>query len=403
MRLVRLSLADYRNFHRLELDLPGGSSLFLGDNAQGKTNLLEAVYLLATMRHPRAGSDARLIRWQAVGQPLASARVATEAETLAGLLKVEAAIVARQSAGSGGERGNPGLLATKVVRVNGVPKRLADAVGQLTAVLFSPEDLDLIGGPPALRRRYLDITVSQVDRAYVGARQRYEKVLGQRNHLLRRLRERLARPDEITFWNDELVRDGSYIFWARARAVAAVGRLAASLHAELSSGESLRLTYQPCLGRLHLEDEAPALAEADPGAIADLFAQAQRRHLEREIAAGMTLLGPHRDDLLFLLGDVPAAGFASRAQQRTIALSLRLAEARYLAAERGEPPVLLLDDVLSEMDARRRRSLLDALAGYEQVLITATDVEPFSAAFLERASIYGVAGDSVSAGQPARP
>jgi len=386
MRLRRLLLSDYRNFHRLDLALPSGLSLFLGDNAEGKSNLLEAIYLLATMRSPRVDTEAQLIRREALTQPLASARVVGEVESRDGPLKVEMTLVARQ--------GSAGPLASKGVRINGLPKRVGEALGQLTAVLFTAEDLHLVSGAPALRRRYLDLTVAQLDRAYLGARQRYDKVLLQRNHLLRRLREGLARPEELTFWNQELAKDGAYILWARARALAAIGQMATTLHGELAPGEELRLSYQP---GLKLEDDGLSLAEADLQAIAALLAQGQRRHLEREVAAGMTLLGPHRDDVAFFLNGLPTAGFISRAQQRTIGLTLRLAEARYLLAQRGEPPILLLDDVLSEMDGGRRRCVLQAIADYQQVLITATDLGPFPAQFLAQAALYRLAAGNVTA------
>jgi DNA replication and repair protein RecF len=402
--LLHLLLSDYRNFHRLELSLPTGPSLFLGDNAQGKTNLLEAVYLLATMRHARASSEAQLIRWQilsassgqAPAEPSAAARIVGQAESQVGPVKVEVAIALRPGSGS--------TLASKVVRVNGLSRRLAEAVGQMAAVLFSADDLDLVRGPPSLRRRYLDLTVAQVDRAYIGARQRYDKVLIQRNHLLRRLREGLARPQELDFWNQGLVRDGAYIFWARTRALTVLADLAASIYLDLAPGEELGLAYQPALSarlapRLG-EGEAPSLGEAEPPAIAQVFAEAQRRSLEQEVAAGMTLLGPHRDDVAFNLGGRVAAGFASRAQQRTIALALRMAEARYVALRRGEPPILLLDDVLSEMDSRRRRRVLNAIADYEQVLITATDTDGFPRPFLARAALYRVDQGTVAAADP---
>lgn len=399
MRLLRLLLSDYRNFSRLDLSLPAGPCILVGDNAQGKTNLLEAIYLLATMRNPRAQTEGQLIRRQTLsnakeapdqsGQGLVQpcARAVAEVETQRGTLKVEVAVVSREGSDGGAQAG-------KLVRVNGLPRRLMDAVGQLNAVLFSADDLDLVKGPPALKRRYLDLTIAQVDNSYLGARQRYGKVVLQRNHLLKRIRERLARPDELAFWDQELVREGTYITWARARAVLALGELAAAAHAHLAPGEELRLLYQP---RLSPEGEPSSLVGAEPEAIREELLAAQRRHLQREIAAGMTLVGPHRDDLFFLLDGTTAAAFASRAQQRTIALALRLAEARYLLAQRGDPPVLLLDDVLSEMDAHRRRCVLGALADYQQVLITTTDLDRFSADFLASAALYNVVDGSVSA------
>lgn len=383
MRLLRLQLSDYRNFHRLDLGLGAGASAFLGANAQGKTNLLEAIYLLATMRDLRAETEAQLIRWEATEDPLPAARVVGEGETGDGKLKLEVAIVGREGAS--------GLVASKTVKVNGVPKRLSDAVGRLTAVLFTAVDIDLVSGAPSGRRRYLDITLSQVDRAYVSARSRFERVLSQRNHLLKRIREGLARPDELAFWDDELTRDGGYLFAARMAALSELSLLAAEAHSSLAAGEELWVEYRP-----RLDEPLPeGLLEAR--AAAESYRSALARGLSRDIAAGMTLQGPHRDDVAFFLDGRPASGFASRAQQRTIALALRLAEARLLHSRRREPPVLLLDDVLSEMDADRCRSVIEAVSGYDQMLVTGTDAERFPPEFVDRAAMFTVAAGSVAA------
>ena len=216
MKLLRLQLFDYRNFLRIDLALGPGPTLFVGDNAQGKSNLLVAVYLLATTRDPRAEVDAQLIRRSVAEDVSPTARVLGEVETAAGSLRVEVGVLGRP--------GPNGLLATKVARVNGVPRRLSDVIGRLTAVLFTAEDIDLVGGPRALRRRYLDITLSQVDRAYLAARQRLERVLLQRNHLLKRIREGAAGPEELAFWDAELARDGGYLFRARAEALLELGQ-----------------------------------------------------------------------------------------------------------------------------------------------------------------------------------
>ncbi len=382
MRLLRLQLFDYRNIQRLDLKLPPGPGVFLGDNAQGKTNLLEAVYLLATMRALRAETDAQLIRRQSLDEAMPAARVVGQVETLNGPLKVEVAIVARPGA--------HGPIATKTVRVNGVPRRLSDAVGRLTAVLFTADDLDLIGGTPSLRRRYLDITLTQVEHPYAAARQRFERVLLQRNHLLKRIREGAGHADELSFWDDELCKNGGTIFHHRDAALRELDVLARQSHAALAPGEELSLLYRP-----RLDGGQPDLLSSGPLQAAETYAAALRRSLARDIAAGMTLQGPHRDDLVFSLNALPAAGYASRAQQRTIALSLRLAEARFLLARRGEPPLLLLDDVLSEMDAARRRSVLSALTDYEQILVTGTDLDRFPPQFLAGAALFAVEAGSV--------
>ncbi|MEE8369541.1 MAG: DNA replication and repair protein RecF, partial [Dehalococcoidia bacterium] len=310
------------------------------------------------------------------------ARVVAQVETLGGPLKVEVGIAARP--------GPQGPIATKVARVNGAPKRLADAVGRLMAVLFTAGDLNLIGGSPSLRRRYLDITLAQVDHPYAAARQRFEKVLRQRNHLLKRIREGQARADELSFWDKEIGRDGGFIFQRRAVALQEMDLLARETHRGLAPGEEIAVIYSP-----RLDGAASELAVADPQAAAQSYAMALKRGLPRDIAAGMTLCGPHRDDVMFTLGGLPAAGYASRAQQRTLALSLRLAEARFLLARRGEPPVLLLDDVLSEMDAARRRSVLAALSDYDQILVTGTDLDRFPSQFLSQAALFTLEAGSV--------
>jgi DNA replication and repair protein RecF len=398
MRVRRLQLSDYRNFSRLDFPVPTGPVVIVGGNAQGKSNLLEAVYLLSTMRSPRADSDGELIRQQAAqmeGTP-PLARLVAEVEGRDGTVRLEMAVVGR-----GGGQGSPAARsagvprANKVVRVNGVARRLADAVGQLNAVLFTAHDMEVIDGPPSLRRRYLDITISQVDGGYLRALQRYAKVLLQRNHLLKRVQEGSARREELAFWSQELVREGSYIIRARALTVASLGPLAVAAHASLSEGqEELTLVYQPQLGGAVDGFQAATLSQSE---LAAAFAKVMGQWSEREIGAGASLLGPHRDDLLFHLNGISAATFASRAQQRTIAVALRLAEARYLLERRGESPVLLLDDVLSELDGRRRAAVLAAIADYEQALVTATELDRFLAAFLKNATLFQVAGGTLEA------
>jgi DNA replication and repair protein RecF len=377
MRLKRLQLFDYRNFLRLDIELPSNVALFIGENARGKTNLLEAVYLLATMRGLRVETDVQFIRHALLDDPLPAARVVAEAETLAGPLKVEIAVVARPGA--------RGPIATKTVKINGAPKRLSDAVGRLMAVFFSADDLQMIDGPPSLRRRYIDLTLIQIDQQYAAARSRFERVLLQRNHLLKRIRDGEAHPEELAFWDDELTKDGGLITQRRANAFSEIGALAAEYHSSLAPAESLSVRYQP-----RIDGALPGLASAGSEEVAACLAVALQNGLKRDIAAGMTLQGPHRDDVLFLLDDLPAAGYASRAQQRTIALSLRLAEAQLLLRRRGEAPVLLLDDVLSEMDSARRSAVLTAVGDIEQLFITGTDWDRFPPGFVSAAACFTV-------------
>lgn len=381
MRLNHLRITDYRNLGSIELDFPRDVALIVGDNAQGKSNLLEAIYLLATMKSTRVETDAQLIRRDAMSDVLPAARVVGEASTAAGPLKIEVTIVARP--------GSAGPIATKTVKVNGVAKRLSDATGRLTAVLFTAEDLDMISGSPSLRRRYLDLTLSQIDPQYSQARSHFERVLTQRNSLLKRIREGIASTGELEFWDEQLSRDGAVMFHVRAGAVHRIAELARDAHAELAPGEALAIEYQPKL------DRAGDLAGSSEDEVRERYLRALAVSAGRDTAAGMTTQGPHRDDISFTLDGFGAAGFASRAQQRTIALSLRLAETQLLRERRGESPVLLLDDILSEMDAGRRESVLGALGVGEQMLVTGTDWDRFPAEFVEAASLFEVTAGSV--------
>jgi len=388
VRLGHLSLLNFRNYARLELELPSGPVLFVGENAQGKTNLLEAVYLLSTTRSLRAGSDIELIRRDTLADPLAAARVAGTAERAGGPVRVEVAIGRREPQGNA-----PGVLhAVKQLRVNGVAHRAASVVGQIQSVFFTSLDIDLITGSPSGRRRYLDITLSQVDHAYLRALQRYTRIVQQRNSLLRQIDEGRAASNDLTVWDDELVTFGAQIVATRAAAVAALNERAAAMHVRLSDGrERLAVSYQPQLG----SEAAPFTGPPEQETLREQIRQAIGRRRRREIAAGVSLIGPHRDDLRFEIDGMAAAAFGSRAQQRTVALALRLAEAAFLETSAGEAPILLLDDILSELDDRRRRAVLETVASAEQALITTADLDRFTGTFLQGASIYSVSGGAV--------
>jgi DNA replication and repair protein RecF len=387
VRVRHLSLTNFRNYRHQQLDLPGGRVLVLGANAQGKSNLLEALFLLAATKSPRAITDVELIHEEARETPQPVARVAGVAERRSGEVAVDIAIVGRPGA--------HGMLASKRVKVNGLPRRQQDAVGQINAVLFTTDDLALVTGSPSERRRFLDTMLLQTDRAYAAALSRYTKVLTQRNALLRRIQEGLSHPDELCFWDDELAKDGALIARARARALEGVAVRAAEAQRRLGSGERLALHYEPKfapgwdadrLASTSLEEAREALRDACDAARA------------RDIGAGVTLIGPHRDDLAIELMGRPAASYASRGQQRTIALALRLAEAERLRDETGDEPLLLLDDILSELDEERRAAVLESVHA-DQVVITSADADRFDAAFLSSASVFVVrAGEVASRG-----
>jgi DNA replication and repair protein RecF len=381
-----LSLTHFRNYRKQEIDLSKGLTLLLGDNAQGKSNLLEAVFLLATTRSERASTDADLIDWAALKDVQPVARVAAQVERADGPLALEVVVAGRPSKARATE-----WAASKRLRVNGVPRRSVDMIGQLTAVLFTTDDLELITGPPSGRRRYLDVTLSQLEPQYFRARQQYEKVVAQRNALLRRIQSGEAKQDELDFWDEELARDGALIMIERAQAVDALAEHAGAAQKTLSGGsEALSITYVP---RLEGWDAQRILKKQTdlPGAIVD----AHRAGRPRDIGSGLTLTGPHRDDLTFMLNGVAAASFASRGQQRTAALSLRLAEATFMADRKGDLPVVLLDDVLSELDEARRHAVLHSLGDWDQLLMTSADQDRFDADLPAGATTFRVKSGTI--------
>ncbi|HEX6513552.1 MAG TPA: DNA replication/repair protein RecF [Chloroflexota bacterium] len=361
MHLSRLQLLNFRNYAALDLALEPGLTVLHGANAQGKTNVLEAIYLLASGSSYRAQSDREVIRWDA-----------PEAERLArvtgwaGDLELEVVLADM-----------PGISAKRAL-VNGAGKRLTDFVGRLTAVLFGPEELDLVTGSPVHRRAFLDGVLSQIDRAYFRALAAYNRVLQQRNQLLKQYRERDVDPDELVYWDTQLVEAGSLISARRARLLRQLSGLAAAQHQRLASGGQLELAYETKLFRN--AGGWQRLAEETMEEVQAQFRAWLALEAERELAQGNTVVGPHRDDLQLALDGKSVDKFGSRGQQRTAALALKLAELELIQQHTGENPLLLLDDVLSELDESRRAALRDVIRGHEQVLLTSTEPPDMAAA-----------------------
>ena len=375
MRLTHLTLHNFRNYVRLDLDLPPGVSLLQGDNAQGKTNLLEAVYYLATSRSPHAGADRELVNWLAVEQePLPYARLVGKVARAAGESTIEITLTQQE---------NNGARYRKQIRLNGVARRAMDLLGQLNVVLFLPEDISLVSGSPSGRRRYLDAALCQIDPVYCRTLSRYNQIVTQRNALLKDLRERGGDSSQLVFWDERLVANGAYLVSRRWEALLALDELAHGVHAQLTGeDEQLRLRYAPSV-----EMDGPAEGET----VGEVFRSQLEALRRREVAAGMTLVGPHRDEVRFLVNEVDCGVYGSRGQQRTAALSLKLAEVDLMRNETGEQPVLLLDDVLSELDEHRRSFLVHTLEnGAEQAIITTTDLHTLPGAFLKSAHPWRV-------------
>ena len=389
--LSHLTLANFRNFIQLELDLNPGVCVFFGANAQGKTTLLEAVYLLAIARSFRAKNEREVVNFGAAlqGEPaLVGGAIEKREERLAvyigyqpqpvrGATSASLATGEKPNGGpsTAGRRGDgPGTPASnglwsysvrKQIRVSRISRSAAELVGMVGAVLFSADDIELVYGPPSGRRRYLDILISQSDPLYIKALQRYQRVVRQRNQLLKTLREGRAEAGELEFWDDELVREGSWLTWRRKEAMGHLSALGAEHYQRLGGADQrFQMEYSPSV----------PVAE-DSLSTEEQFRESLAAARQRESALAATEVGPHRDDFALSVNGLNMGTFASRGEARTAALTLRLAEASYITSVRGEEPIVLLDDVLSEMDISRRRRVLEKITGYEQVMITTTDPE----------------------------
>lgn len=361
MQITELTLRSYRSYETLHLAFDPGVQIFLGANAQGKTNIIEALYYAAFGRSHRTSSDAELIR---VGADGAHIGLSFRRHDVPGELSFTFARGARRRITYAGES-----------------LRQRDLVGILPMVLFSPEDLFLVKGAPALRRRYLDAELSQASPAYYGELLRYTRILKQRNAVLKDIRERLAAPDDLPPWDAQLAKSAAYIVTRRIAAVAQLGALSARVQAVLAAGEELALAYE--IAGAGAED----FAEDDmTESLHVWYNKMLCEGRARDIARAATGVGPHLDDLVLRVGGMSLRSYGSQGQQRTGALALKLAELFYLQENIGEAPILLLDDVMSELDADRRRALLDFIRHeHIQTFITATDAAYFPA---ERMGTY---------------
>ena len=401
MIVRHLSLTNFRLYARLELDLPPGLTIILGDNAQGKTSLLEAIYFLATSHSPHTSADRQIIRWGAEEDgpyPYAALKAQLQrsdgGQNRAHTLEIVV------------QKGELNRL-KKEIKIDRMSKRGIDLVGQLNVVLFLPGDVDLVSGAPALRREFLDAALSQVDADYVRARDQYEKALAQRNALLKQAFDRKIDPDELAIWDDQLVPAGVKIALLRRKAIADLSRHATPIHRELSNGlEYLQIAYQP-----NFDPAAPAALNtsfqmglemsAPPNGIngkelEQAFRNALAERQREEFARGVTLVGPHRDEMRFLANGMDLGDYGSRGQQRTSVLALKLAQVAWMRERTNEEPVLLLDEVLAELDPHRRRCLLARIGGSHQTLVTTTDLNRFDGEFVQAAKVMTVRGGIVS-------
>jgi DNA replication and repair protein RecF len=377
-----LRLTNFRNLVHLDVGLSPGVTVYYGPNAQGKTTLLEAVYLLCIARSFRADNEREVVNFDAAKageQALVDGTIEKDGQRLRVIVGYQP--TQRTSQDTNGLAYN----VRKEIRVNRLRRTAGELIGEVNAVLFSAADIELIQGPPAARRRFLDIVLSQADSVYLKGLQRYQRVVQQRNQLLRLIRDGRAQGDELAYWDDELVREGAQITWRRYEAMRELTAACVRHHEDLSGPEEvLEVEYRPSV-RL----------AGDVGEVEDNFREALAAAGHRERAMPVTAVGPHRDDFSLHIDGADMGVFASRGQARTLALALRLAEAEFLASVRGEGPVVLFDDALSEMDSFRRHRLLEKATRYEQVLITTTDLDQVNDFFGARANYLYVSNGEV--------
>ena len=360
MIIKSLALRNFRNYETLTISFSPKLNILFGDNAQGKTNVLEAVYVCGTTKSHKGSKDRELIR---LGEEEAHIRMLVEKEGLEH--KVDMHLKKNKAKG---------------VAIDGVPiHRSGDLFGLIHIVFFSPEDLNMIKEGPGERRRFLDMELSQIDRVYLHHLGKYNKVLLQRNNLLRQLGYEKGLLDTLSIWDEQLVRNGSYLIEERSRFIKDLNTMIAPIHKKLTDGrEEIQLVYEP-----NVESEQ--------------FLERLTRFRERDIYQKATLTGPQRDDISFLVNDCDIRRFGSQGQQRTAALSLKLAEIELVKKISRENPVLLLDDVLSELDRNRQNCLMERIDGI-QTLLTCTGLEEMIQRKKDIYQIFEVKNGTISEG-----
>lgn len=358
MIVKSLELKDYRNYDSLNMQFHSGTNILYGENAQGKTNILEAVYLCGTTKSHRGSKDREMIMFH---KDEAHVRIILEKNQINH--KIDLHLKKNKAKG---------------VAIDGVPiKRQSELFGMLNLVFFSPEDLYIIKNGPGERRRFLDLELCQLNKIYLYYLTNYNKTLAQRNNLLKQISFNRNLMDTLYIWDSKLIEYGQNIIDTRTEFISRLNDLVREIHMKLTGGrEMLILQYEPNVKRQDFELKL-------------------KKSLERDLALKMTNVGPHRDDLCFLVGEVDIRKYGSQGQQRTAALSVKLAEIELVKSEIKENPILLLDDVLSELDRQRQTQLLNSI-GDLQTIITCTGLEEFINHRFEYNNIFHVVNGMVT-------
>lgn len=357
MLLTNLQIQQYRNLDSMELSLDSEIILFVGQNAQGKTNILESIYVLAMAKSHRTNKDRELIAWNED-----FARLGAYVHKKNGPLSLEIQLT------------NKG----KKAKVNGLEQRkLSNYIGALNVVMFAPEDLDIVKGNPSIRRRFIDMEIGQVSPLYLHLLSQYQKLIHQRNQALKE-----SYIDLIEVYNMQMAELSAKILHKRMEFIDKLQVWANEIHSQITSGrEKLSLRYQSTFSYDKQMNEKERIEQ--------IFHYLQSIR-EKEVMRGISLAGPHRDDIYFSINDKSVQQYGSQGQQRTTALSLKLAEIELIYQEVGEYPLLLLDDVLSELDANRQSHLLTGIKNRVQTFVTSTGVEGLNHDTLKHASLFRV-------------
>lgn len=393
MYLTHLSLSNFRAFTRLDMEMPRRILLLVGDNAQGKTTLLEAVYYLATFTSCHASADRQLMNFSINEEPLAVTRLVAHFNRGGEEHRLEVRLI-REGVGPNGS-----ARQRKEILVDGVKRSAAEALGNFNAVIFLPQMTRVIEGGPEERRRYLNLALAQVIPGYAQALTDYAQALSQRNALLKQLGERGGDPGQLAYWDTLLAQRGAFMIHARVQAIREMEKTLIRLHDRLSGGaEVARLVYRPAFDPLESSNgqyALPVTAAEDRAGISVEEIQAGFIHRlqtvrREEIARGVTTIGPHRDELRFLANGIDLGDYGSRGQIRTSLLALKLSEVEWMRQKTGHWPVLLLDETLAELDHQRRLELLEALQESEQALLTTTDLNLFDPAFVKHSTLWHI-------------
>ncbi|MGI2294422.1 DNA replication/repair protein RecF [Paenibacillus sp. GXUN7292] len=368
MFLKQIQLQNYRNYSELQLPLEHQVNVFLGPNAQGKTNLLESIFVLALSKSHRTSKDKELIGWQSD-----HAAITGTVDKKYGSVKLELMFSAQG----------------KKAKINSLEQRkLSDFVGSMNVVMFAPEDLEIVKGTPGVRRRFLDMEIGQVQPGYLYTLQQYSKVLQQRNNFLKSADRAALNQALLDIWNEQLASHGVKIMKKRQHFIQKLQTYAEQIHFGITNGtEQLEIHYRPSFEAEPEEEETVLFQQ---------FMIKLSQVKDGEIRRGVTLVGPHRDDLAFFINGKEAQIFGSQGQQRTTALSIKLAEIELIREEIGEYPILLLDDVLSELDHNRQTQLIETFQDKVQTFITTTSLDSVRLDKLQDVGIFHVENGKVS-------